>query len=138
MKTKLLLIAVTAGLALCGCEKPVPPYVPPTAEESFKEREANGLDFEGVGRFVPIHASDKIAILDTKLGNIFYFDLGNQKWVKITSPMATTNYQKISPFDLIPHSGKGYDALEPKAAPVAREIPPWEQTNNLGFIPDKK
>jgi hypothetical protein len=138
MKTKLFLIGVTAGLALCGCEKPVPPYVPPTAEESFKSAEADQWSYSDAGRFVPIHASDKIAILDTKLGNIFYFDLGNQKWVKITSPMATTNYQKINPFDLIPPSGKGYDVLEPEAAPVAKEIPPWEQTNKLGFIPDKK
>ena len=102
MNAKLLLIAVAAGLTLCGCEKPAPPYVSPTAEESFRNAETDQWSYADVGRFVPIQASDKIAILDTKLGNVFYYDFSTKKWAKITSPMASSSYQQPNFFDLIP------------------------------------
>lgn len=110
MKIKLLLIVVTAGMAMCGCEqKPVPEYKPPSAEEMFKDAEANGLDgSDGVGRFVPIHISDKIAILDSKLGNVFYYDFDKKEWAKISSPLASNSFKQPNYFDLIPTASLGF------------------------------
>jgi hypothetical protein len=118
-----IIVPLFATLVFLGCEKKQPVYVPPTAEEAFKDAEADYSTYSDSGRFVPIHASENIAILDTKYGNVYYFELSNQKWVKIISPMATTNYQKINPFDLIP---AGDEKVYPK-----------KQAKQIDFVPEK-
>lgn len=97
MKTKLFLIVITGGLALCGCEKkPVAEWKPPTVQESFRAAETNGFEnFDSVGRFVPMNVTGQTVILDTKLGNVFY--LNGNSWVKITSPMGQ-NFEKQTGF----------------------------------------
>lgn len=97
MKAKIV-IAGVAALILTGCEKPAPPLPPPpTALEIFRgaEQNANGqFSLNDAGRFVPMNFG-KIAILDTKLGNVWYYDFDAKSWVKIPSPLMDGSNVKI-------------------------------------------
>jgi len=115
MKTKLI-IAGLATLLAVGCNKPAPPIPPPpTAAESFKTMEdnaANSFD-DPVGRFVPLNTQTEVAMLDTKLGNVFYYDFTTKKWVKITSPLASADFQSPDVFDFVPTRSQNHGFRAP-------------------------